>query len=103
MSALLERLAGIYKATKFVKIVADMCIPNYPDRNVPTLLIYGQGDLKQQIVGLSRFGGKSANVENLEIVLKAIGALPKDFSNDETYQDDIGQNIVSEEDDDDWE
>jgi hypothetical protein len=98
----LERLADKYKATKFVKIVADMCIPNYPDRNVPTLLIYGQGDLKQQIVGLSRFGGKSANVENLEFVLKAIGALPKEGNNNEMYQEEIDQRINSE-DEDDWE
>jgi thiol-disulfide isomerase/thioredoxin len=77
MSAILERLASKYRAVKFLKIAADMCIPNYPDRNVPTLLIYGEGDLKQQIVGLSRFGGKACSVENVEIVLRSIGALPK--------------------------
>lgn len=28
------------------------CIPNYPDRNLPTLIIYRNGELHRQIVGL---------------------------------------------------
>jgi thiol-disulfide isomerase/thioredoxin len=113
LGAILERLAAKYRAVKFLKIVADMCIPNYPDRNVPTLLIYGEGDLKQQIIGLSQFGGKSCNVENVEMVLKAIGALPQlvHESNEEeedksrfgfsSIRNDSAQTMNS--DDDDWE
>jgi thiol-disulfide isomerase/thioredoxin len=112
LGAILDRLAAKYRAVKFLKIVADMCIPNYPDRNVPTLLIYGEGDLKKQIVGLSQFGGRSCNIENVEMVLKAIGALPKLVNADEeeeeeksrfnmsTIRNDSAQTVHS---DDDWE
>ncbi|RIA86258.1 thioredoxin-like protein [Glomus cerebriforme] len=57
MNVHLSTLAEKHKATKFVKIIGDQCIPNYPDKNLPTLLIYGYGDLQQQLVGLSQLGG----------------------------------------------
>jgi hypothetical protein len=75
VNAILARLAAKYKSTKFCKIIADLCIPNYPDKNVPTLLIYGEGDLRKQIVGMSTYGGLSATVESLESALMMTGAL----------------------------
>jgi len=57
MNRCLSELALQFKATKFVRIVADMCIPNYPDMNVPTLLVYGEGDIKANLVGAIQFGG----------------------------------------------
>ncbi|KAF9666273.1 hypothetical protein SADUNF_Sadunf16G0212400 [Salix dunnii] len=39
----LEELAVKYPGTKFVKIVSTDCIPNYPDHNLPTLLVYNNG------------------------------------------------------------
>ncbi|KAN0061949.1 Proteolipid protein 2 [Thecaphora frezii] len=48
----LDTLAAKYPGTKFVSIVGDKCIPNYPDKNLPTLLIYRNGQLHRQIVGL---------------------------------------------------
>ncbi|KAI0244571.1 Proteolipid protein 2, partial [Massospora cicadina] len=42
LNAFLDDLAVRYKATKFVKIIGDLCIENYPDRNLPTLLLYKQ-------------------------------------------------------------
>lgn len=75
LNAILDRLAVKYKATKFCKIVADLCIENYPDKNVPTLLIYGEGDLKKQIVGMSTCGGQNATVRSVEDMLKMTGAI----------------------------
>jgi hypothetical protein len=34
-----------YKHIKFLKIVATKCIENYPDQNVPTLVIYFNGGM----------------------------------------------------------
>ncbi|KAH8924274.1 thioredoxin-like protein, partial [Atractiella rhizophila] len=48
----LHSLARIYPSTKFVKIVSTRCIENYPDRAVPTMLIYKNGEMAKQIVGL---------------------------------------------------
>lgn len=52
LSGYLDRLAEKYPATKFVSIIGDQCIPNYPDKNLPTMLIYRNGELHRQIIGL---------------------------------------------------
>lgn len=52
----IEELATMYPATKFVKIISTDCIPNYPDCNLPTLLVYNSGAVKGNYVGMSRFG-----------------------------------------------
>ncbi|CAG8448217.1 2142_t:CDS:2 [Ambispora gerdemannii] len=75
MNALLNTLAARYKSTKFLKIVGDDCIPGYPDRNLPTLLIYGRGDLQQQVVGIQKFGGMGTTIEVLEEFLGSVGAI----------------------------
>ncbi|CAB4426379.1 unnamed protein product [Rhizophagus irregularis] len=75
MNAHLTTLAEKYKATKFVKIVGDHCIPNYPDKNLPTLLIYGNSDLQQQLVGLSQLGGMNMTLQVLENYLISVGAI----------------------------
>ncbi|KAF0369755.1 thioredoxin-like protein [Gigaspora margarita] len=75
MNAHLATLAAKHKATKFIKIIGDQCIPNYPDKNLPTLLIYGEGDMKLQLVGLAELGGlnmslKSNNVAFFILAIK---------------------------------
>lgn len=52
----LEELAARYPATKFVKIVSTQCIPNYPDRNLPTVLVYNNSAVKANYVGSHTFG-----------------------------------------------
>ncbi|KAL7753013.1 Proteolipid protein 2 [Sorochytrium milnesiophthora] len=75
-NAHLAVLAARHKATKFVKIQGDHCIHGYPDRNMPTLLIYGEGDMKRQIVGISSFpGGERCTVRDLEKLLAQVGAI----------------------------
>lgn len=51
----LNVLANKFPKVKFVKSLASLCIPNYPDHNLPTLFIYQSGDLKQQLIGPSFF------------------------------------------------
>ncbi|MCD7456502.1 hypothetical protein HAX54_031940 [Datura stramonium] len=52
----LDELATKYPVTKFVKIISEHCIPNYPDCNLPTVLVYHNGALKSNYVGLHSFG-----------------------------------------------
>lgn len=47
---LLNQVAAAHPETKFLAIPAQLCIPNYPDKNVPTLLIYRNGDMMGQVV-----------------------------------------------------
>ncbi|XP_014490748.1 phosducin-like protein 3 [Vigna radiata var. radiata] len=64
----IEELARKYPATKFVKIISTDCIPNYPDRNVPTLLVYNNGAVKGNYVGLHSFG-RRCTPEGVALVL----------------------------------
>ena len=41
----LEELARKHPFAKFVKILGGECIPGYPDRNMPTLLVYRDRDV----------------------------------------------------------
>lgn len=56
-------LAKKYPATKFVKIISTECIPNYPDKNLPTVLIYKDTKCLQHLIGLGPFGGPRTTPE----------------------------------------
>ncbi|XP_023535516.1 phosducin-like protein 3 [Cucurbita pepo subsp. pepo] len=64
----LQELATRYPATKFVKIISTDCIPNYPDCNLPTLLVYNNGAVKANYVGLRSFG-RRCTPEGVALVL----------------------------------
>ncbi len=53
----LHNLARKFQDTKFIKSVSSVCIPNYPDKNLPTIFVYFEGEMKKQWVGPLAFGG----------------------------------------------
>ena len=57
MNQHLEYLARKFPETKFLKSISSLCIPNYPDKNLPTIFVYLEGDMKKQWVGPLAFGG----------------------------------------------
>ncbi|KAJ1951026.1 phosducin [Linderina macrospora] len=71
----LSTLAKQYKQTKFAKIISVECIHNYPDANLPTILVYGKGDMQAQLVRLDRFGGMRTRKKDVEAYLKDVGAI----------------------------
>ncbi|UZJ54731.1 hypothetical protein CBS101457_004051 [Exobasidium rhododendri] len=80
LAGYLDTLAAKYPSTKFVSIIGDKCIPNYPDRNLPTLIIYRDGELHRQIVGLRPeigLDGLNTKCEDIELLLTAVGVLDK--------------------------
>lgn len=80
LSGYLDRLASKYPATKFVSIVGDQCIPNYPDKNLPTLLVYRNGELHRQIIGLRPeigLDGMKTKCEDIELLLTAVGVVDR--------------------------
>ncbi|XP_025406518.1 viral IAP-associated factor homolog [Sipha flava] len=70
----LNHLARKFPATKFVKSISTTCIPNYPDANLPTIFIYNEGDLKQQLVG-PRLFSTSITLDEFEWMLSQTGAV----------------------------
>eukprot|EP00771_Trimastix_marina_P002220 gnl/Trimastix_PCT/3341.p1 GENE.gnl/Trimastix_PCT/3341~~gnl/Trimastix_PCT/3341.p1 ORF type:complete len:172 (+),score=57.59 gnl/Trimastix_PCT/3341:218-733(+) len=68
-------LARKFPNVKFLKIISTECIHNYPDANLPTLLIYHEGKILKQVVGLATLGGQDAKVEDLEWMLAQEGVV----------------------------
>ncbi|KAL7423372.1 Proteolipid protein 2 [Cryptotrichosporon argae] len=75
LSPLLHQLAAAHPATRFLSIPAQLCIPNYPDKNVPTLLVYRAGDVRGNIVAGAGLSGLRTNVRELEALLIRYTAL----------------------------
>ncbi|WIA15119.1 hypothetical protein OEZ85_001809 [Tetradesmus obliquus] len=69
----LVELARKYHGTRFVSIVSTSCIPNYPDQNLPTLLLYHNRSVVKHLVGLAQFGGARATPEQVALVLNGYG------------------------------
>ncbi|DBA75401.1 hypothetical protein WJX77_002145 [Trebouxia sp. C0004] len=71
----LTELAKKHPQTKFVKIISTECIPSYPDKNVPTVLIYKDTKCLQHLIGLGPFGGPRTTPEQVAISLNRFGPL----------------------------
>lgn len=65
----LSVLARKFPQTKFLKSISTTCIPNYPDRNLPTVFVYFEGDMKAQFIGPLVFGGMNLKVEGESLCL----------------------------------
>jgi len=52
-----NQLATKFPATKFLKSISSVCIPNYPDKNLPTIFVYRDGELRKQLIGAAELGG----------------------------------------------
>ncbi len=79
----MQQLAFKFPSVKFVKSVSTTCIPNYPDKNLPTIFVYFENELKQNIVGPLAFNGMNLKVDDLEWKLHRMGVLKSSLSRDE--------------------
>jgi hypothetical protein len=52
----LAQLARKFPQTKFLKGISSTCIPNYPDKNLPTIFVYFEDSLKKQWIGAVELG-----------------------------------------------
>jgi len=104
----LSTLAGKFPATKFLKSISTTCIPNYPDKNLPTLFVYHEGSMKGQLVGPMTFGGMNLKADELEWMLSQIGAFKTDLESDPRHKvrdvmmSQLGGRRQEDSDEDDW-
>ncbi|KAL7412932.1 thioredoxin-like protein [Mrakia frigida] len=75
LSKILSTLAQRFPRTKFISIIGSQCIENYPDRNLPTLIIYRNGDVTAQIVGAEGVLGKGEERDIQALLVSAKGIL----------------------------
>ncbi|XP_065162052.1 viral IAP-associated factor homolog [Atheta coriaria] len=78
----MQELAGRFKTVKFLKAIAQTCIPNYPDKNLPSIFIYYEGELKKQIVGPLDLRGPNLTCDEFEYILGKAGAVNTDIKED---------------------
>ncbi|XP_005999035.1 phosducin-like protein 3 [Latimeria chalumnae] len=82
----LRGLAKKFPETKFIKAISTTCIPNYPDRNLPTIFVYLEGDIKAQFIGPLVFGGMNLTKDELEWKLSESGAIKTDLEENPRVQ-----------------
>jgi len=75
-------LAAKFPTAKFLKSISSTCIPNYPDKNLPTIFVYHEGNMKQQLVGPMSFRGMNMTVDEFEFMLGKTGAIETSIKSD---------------------
>ncbi|KAM5182299.1 phosducin-like protein 3 [Mantella aurantiaca] len=79
-------LARKFKDVKFVKAISTTCIPNYPDKNLPTIFVYRDGEIRAQFIGPLVFGGMNLTQDELEWKLSESGAIKTDLEENPRQQ-----------------
>ncbi|XP_075708793.1 phosducin-like protein 3 [Rhinoderma darwinii] len=79
-------LARKFKDVKFVKAISTTCIPNYPDKNLPTVFVYLGGEIRAQFIGPLVFGGMNLTRDELEWKISESGAIKTDLEENPRQQ-----------------
>ena len=83
LNRLLTEIAPRHQYVKFIKIVANKCIENYLDIDVPGILFYKNGDLLDKIIPAAPvFGGKHMTRDTVEFVLAMKMIIDMEFDED---------------------
>lgn len=80
LSNIFQKMAPKYKEIKFVEILGNRAIENYPNDNCPTLLVYYNGDMLKNFITLLELGGNNTTLKDFEELMIKVGAL-KDNDN----------------------
>ena len=66
LNQFISQLAKKFPTTKFIKSISTVCIPDYPDKNVPTIFIYFEGELKKQYIGADSLRGMKLTMDGMD-------------------------------------
>lgn len=75
----LMELSGKFRTTKFVKCKATDAIKNYPDEKCPTILVYKDGKVLKQFVGLKAFSKSIPTADDIEWALSRLSVVETDM------------------------
>jgi hypothetical protein len=75
MDEALGNLAPRFRYLKFLRIKYDQAIENWPERNLPTVFVYVDGNLKTQIITAKSIGGKRMTAADVEWFLAKNGII----------------------------
>ncbi len=65
MENILTQLAAKFMKVKFLKIRSTSAIENWPEKNLPTIFAYNEGELKSQVLTLKSLGGSSITPDGI--------------------------------------
>jgi len=94
INAHIARLSSKFPAVKFLKSISTTCIPNYPDKNLPTIFVYFEGEMKAQFAGPMVFPEDLAQ-DDLEWMVSRTGALETALKSDPRVQMTSDSNGIS--------
>lgn len=69
MQNIFDELAPKFSSTKFLKSIATLCVPNFPDTNLPAVFVYRDSQLIKQFIGPMIFGAEKITSEGNITVL----------------------------------
>ncbi|KFM61107.1 Phosducin-like protein 3, partial [Stegodyphus mimosarum] len=97
-------LSNKFPAVKFLRSISDTCIENYPDRNLPSVFIYYEGQLKEKFIGPEAFGNLNFKADEFEWMLSEVGVLKTDLECNprKKVQDVLLSSLRGYSDNDDW-
>jgi hypothetical protein len=79
MENVLIQLAKKFMKVKFLKIRSTSAIENWPERNLPTIFVYHDGELQDQLLTLKSLGGSSMTADGTVppslVILKSFHSL----------------------------
>lgn len=75
LAHIFEAEAPKFREIKFVEILANRAIENYPEINTPTLLVYHNGDVLKNMVTLLELGGNKTTIKDFENLMVKVGAI----------------------------
>ncbi len=65
LTELWRELARKYGDVKFCEMRADLCIEGYPEKNTPTILVYRDGEVREQIITLKSLGAERTRITGI--------------------------------------
>lgn len=78
----MNQISMKFPYTKFLKSIASTCIPNFPEKNLPTVFVYFEGQMKQQFIGPVEFRGTNLTYDEFEFLIGKSGAVDSDIKED---------------------
>jgi len=78
----MQQLAIRFPQTKFLRSIATTCIPNFPEKNLPTIFVYHEGQMKKRFIGALELRGEKLTTDELEFLLGQVGAVPTKIKED---------------------
>ena len=81
-----EKLAKKFMTVRFLKIIGHHCIEGYPEENLPTFIIYNQGECQHHIIGAKQCSGSNATSDTVEWFLSELGVLETSLVEDPREQ-----------------